>query len=126
MTGSLEFVTLRVVHNEPPAIHHLQFGFLTLTLVSPWFLLVRLCSGKLAAFICLCSSAFPILRSVVCPMSFPLLVIQEELFSFQSISFLLVKTIGDFQTPYMWNWTLGVPSLWFIMILWALKNAHCI
>lgn len=60
----LEFLTLRLVHTEPSAIHLLQFKFLYPDSGSPWqFLLVSLCSDKL--WLPVSAFVFPIFVSAV-------------------------------------------------------------
>lgn len=65
-----------------PPIHHLQFRFPTLALVPKKYLPVRLCSYEHNPHIQ--PSVSPILGTVVCPVSSPLLWIQEELLFFHS------------------------------------------
>ena len=85
MTGSpLEFLTLRIIHTEPPAICQIWFKFSCLVQVllevsTPEFLLWS------AVTPCICLSVSPI--SEICPGFFPLLWIQEELLVFQSVWF---------------------------------------
>lgn len=60
-----KFLTIRVVHTEPPAIHQFWFSFPYLALVSA--VISKLCSRKLR--LCVHLSASLILRVAVCPMS---------------------------------------------------------
>ena len=81
---SLEFLTLRVVHTEPPEIHQLQFTFSYCSSGSCGVFYLWISSGKpwLLVFASLC---LLFLWAAVFSMSSPLLQTQEELLIFQSV-----------------------------------------
>ena len=104
--GPLEFLSLRIVPHEPPAILQMQFRSSFLALAPVQFLLVSLCSVK---------SRFPILVLASSlgdsglPFVLPYLRDPRRAVAFSVwLWFCLLQWSDNFQGSYLWNWKLEV------------------
>lgn len=119
LTGSLEFLTLRLFYVEPPAICQSQFRFSYHTiLVSQRYLLVDFCSGKLWFLVYACLSL------QIWGQQFDLwLCFFDEykkscwFFSLFSLFHLLLGLSDDFQTPHARLETRSLYALFNIILL---------
>lgn len=102
MTGSIQSYKVSFIHIEPLPIYQLQFRFSIQTLVP------TVISTPKSPSICMPVS--PILGTEVCPMSSPLIWIQDETLIFQSVQHFTchLGSSGNFHSPYVKNQNLKV------------------
>lgn len=98
---SLEFLTFRIVHTEPPATCQLQFRFyFSITCSHGGF---HSSVSAQVSYDSLCSPGSPILVAVICPVSSLLFWIQKSRWFF-NFFFFSIECSVNFQAPYSWNW----------------------
>lgn len=115
--GPLEFLILRLACMKPPAISQLwfRFSYPGASSCGGFYLWVSASVSCASLYLPFCL----ILRSVVCPVPFPLFWIQEDLLIPPPIclAFYLLEWSGDFQAPYMQNQKLEFQYIYSLLLM---------